>query len=162
MYLGASYPQPPPGGRSSIGSLAFPPSCTVMRRLLAIAFCALALSASSEAQVTVSYDEFGPMDDQQKIVVFNEVSQENRALLVRTQAERWLAAHRDRLSDEQVEAVERAIAFIEPSLYDSERTEAEQAASQEVMGRVMAVLSREEVRQAFTRHGAYIPPASDK
>ena len=129
-----------------------------MKRLLALAVCALALSASPDAQVTVSYDEYGPMDDQQKLTVFNEVSPENRALLVRTQAERWLAANRDRLSDEQVGAVEGAIAFIEPSRYDEEDAEADRAASEEVMGRVMAALSRDDIMQAFTRRGAYIPP----
>ena len=133
-----------------------------MKRLLAVAACALALSTSSDAQVTVSYDEYGPMEDQEKIAVFNEVSAENRALLVRTQAERWLAANRDRLSDEQVEAVEGAIAFIEPALYDEEDAEADQAASEEVMGRLTAVLPFEDMMQAFTRRGAYIPPSDDE
>lgn len=133
-----------------------------MKRLLAIATCAIALAASSRAQVTVSYDEFGPMDDQQKLAVFNEVSPENRAVLVRTQAERWLAAHHRRLSDEQVEAVEGAIAFIEPSRYDDEDREADQAAMQEAMARIMVVLSREDIGQAFTRRGAYLPPTGDE
>ena len=133
-----------------------------MKRLVAIAICALALSASLGAQVTVSYDEFGPMDDPQKIAVFNEVSPENRAVLVRTQAERWLAANRHRLSGEQVGAVARAIAFIEPSRYDEDDVEADRTASEEVFARVMAVLPREEVGQAFTRRGAYIPPAGDE
>ena len=119
----------------------------------------LAFAATASAQdITVTYDEFGPMADQDKIRVFNEVSPENRALLVRTQAERWLAANRDRLSEEQVEAVEGAIAFIRPELYDEANREAEQAEMQVVMQSVTAVLSDAEVMHAFTRRGAYIPP----
>lgn len=134
-----------------------------MKALLAAVLLPLAAAAPVQAQeVTVTYDEFGQMSDEQKLDVFNEVSAENRALLVRTQAERWLALHRTRLSEEQVSVVEEAIAFTQPELYDDADREAEEAASEDLMARLMALLSREDMMHAFTRRGAYIPPAASE
>jgi hypothetical protein len=60
----------------------------------------------SQEQLEVNYDQFFLKPVKERIKIFNEISAENRAFLVKTQAERWLAANRSRLTVEQVSIVE--------------------------------------------------------
>lgn len=46
----------------------------------------------NQEQTSIGYDEFMPQPLKERLKIFNEVSAENRALLIKTHVERWLAA----------------------------------------------------------------------
>lgn len=112
----------------------------------------------NQEQPTIGYDQFMPQPLQERIRIFNEVSAENRALLVKTHVERWLAANRSRLTDEQVAVVEEIIPFIAPEWYQAERDfEKIHQEAEALREKLEAVFSREEVGQIVTECAEYVP-----
>ena len=113
----------------------------------------------SSAQSEVSYDEYGPLSQDEQVQVFQEITAENRRNLVRTQAERWLAVNGDSLSSGQIEAVEYVIDRIEPWMYE-ESSDAEDRESVliDIMERLSAELSNEEIALCCGAGAPYIPP----
>jgi len=106
----------------------------------------------------VSYDEVFRKPSGERLRIFNEVSADNRALLVRTHAGRWLAANRARLSAGQIAAVERVIAAIEPKWYEPERDEAAfEKEFEPLIKNLETLLPREDLRQLATRNADHIP-----
>ncbi|WP_420455259.1 hypothetical protein [Rubrivirga sp.] len=126
-------------------------------RLPALLLALATLAGCSTGAQTISYDEFSALPRAEQVRVFNEIEPENRAALVRTQAERWLDIYRDRLNPEEVAAAEDVIAQIVPDLYDgapqSDRAEA-------LKEQALSTLPLEFVRLAFAEPGATPPPAS--
>ncbi len=76
-----------------------------------------------QEQLTIGYEQFMPQPFRERLKIFNEISAENRALLVKTYVERWLAANRHRLTQEQVAVIEEIIPSISPEKYRAERDE---------------------------------------
>ena|SRR5688500_3425512 len=106
----------------------------------------------------VSYDEVFQKPSGERLRVFGEMTPGGRALLVRTHAERWLAANRARLSAWQIAAVERVIAAIEPKWYEPERDEAAYEKEIEpLIKNLETLLPREDLRQLATRYADHIP-----
>ncbi len=114
----------------------------------------------NQEQPTISYDQFMPQPRQERLRIFNEVSAENRALLIKTHIERWLAANIRRLTPEQVAVVEEVIPFITPEWYQVDRDIAKVEREAEVFCRKLeAVFSREDVMQISNANFAdYVPP----
>ena len=110
------------------------------------------------AQTAVDYDTFMQQDWQGRTRMFNTITPENRAELVRTQMERWLAAIQDRLTSEQLAAMHDCIAFVQPDAYRPETREAYLARAKELEQRAAALFTHEDLRQALTIQGTYIPP----
>ena len=114
-------------------------------------------------QITIDYDRFFTEPVKERIRIFNEISAENRAFLVRTQAERWLAVNRFRLSDDQLSIVERVIESISPEWYkpgrDSEKPNPE---TESLVKKLEALLPREDVLQLATNRADYIPAVGDE
>ncbi len=110
-------------------------------------------------QPMISYDQFMPQPRERRIQTFNEISAENRALLIQTHIKRWLAANRSRLNSEQVAVVEESIRFISAENYregrDMEKIHREAEALRE---KAEAVLSREDVVQILSDRPDYVPP----
>lgn len=71
----------------------------------------------------VSYDDFMHMERRERLRVFNEISPGNRAAIVRTHVQRWLAKNREQLSDEQVALVEETFRVLTPEVYTPEGRE---------------------------------------
>lgn len=66
----------------------------------------------------VAYETFCKLPDvQAKRTAFLAATPENRALLVRTQLERWRDANRGRLNDKQLAALADLIAAVTPDAY---------------------------------------------
>ena len=102
-----------------------------------------------------------PLEKRRRI--FNEISAENRALLIKTHVERWLAANRPRLTHEQVAVVEEMSHFITPELYQEEREFEKVAQAAEALHRkAEAVFSREDVVQIMSDRPDYVPAVEDK
>jgi hypothetical protein len=117
----------------------------------------------SQKQSTISYDQFMPQPLQERIRIFNEISPENRAQLIKTHVERWLAAIRRRLTQEQLALVEEIICSISPEWYkiecDFERAKQE---AEVLRKRAEAVFSREDVMQIMSHRANYVPAVEAK
>jgi len=112
-----------------------------------------------QEQPTIGYDQFMPQPLQDRRRIFNEISAENRALLIKTHVERWLAANRLRLNHEQVAVLEEIIPFISPESYRAERDFEQVAQEAEALRqKAETVFSREDVRQIMSDRPEYVPP----
>ena len=130
--------------------------------LAVIGVAALAFSSSVSAQApTVDYDTLMQQQDRAAIRrQFAQLSPENKALIVRTQIERWISANRARLSPAQLQVMQEMAAVVSPDLYSPNRTEATLARVQELEKRAISLLGKEDVGRAATLEMAvYIPKA---
>jgi hypothetical protein len=112
-----------------------------------------------DQQQTIGYDQFMPRPLDERIRLFNEISAENRAELVKTHVERWLAANRSRLTDEQVAVVEEVARFILPERYKVAERDFEKIAQEieALQRKAEGVFSREELRQIVSERADYVP-----
>ena len=130
--------------------------------LTGIGVAALAFSSSVSAQApTVDYDTL--MQQQDKAAIrrqFAQLSPENKALIVRTQIERWITANRARLSPAQLQVMQEMAAVVSPDLYSPNRTDGTLTRVQELEKRAISLLGKEDVGRAATLEMAvYIPKA---
>jgi hypothetical protein len=133
---------------------------SVMLVVLLAGQAAPAVAQAPSARPTVpvvTYDEFMIKPVGERIGIFNQVSPENRADLVRTHLSRWLERNADRLSDEQKEVMDENLGFITPDRYRGVISADDQASARALEERTAKVFSRDEARQALTLHGDYIP-----
>jgi hypothetical protein len=75
------------------------------------------LRQHTAAVVRIEYDAFRAKSWAERIELFNAISAEERAEIVRTHVSRWLSEHRHELTEEQIAIVEENIACIRPALY---------------------------------------------
>ena len=118
--------------------------------LLGIALLQDAQSTGSP-RPPVPYDEFFALTDRDddRIRVFNEITAENRATLVRTHLERWLNRNRGRLSAEQVAMMEENIRFVGPELYGLPKKPEVQAKVLDLAERTRKLFSPSDVAQVL-------------
>ena len=100
----------------------------------------------------IDYDSFRAKSWAERISIFNAISAEERADLVRTHLSQWLSLHRDELTDEQIEIVEEDIAFISTDLYTFPRDEDLVSRFMDLVKRTAMLLSRDQLRDALTMH----------
>jgi hypothetical protein len=115
--------------------------------------------------MAVDYFDFRTKDWGSRIKVFNTISAEERADLVRAHVRWWLEAHRATLSAEQISILEESIKAIVPELYivsqsldvAARRTgrlgdPTAVARLEPLMERAKAVFTPDQMRQALTMH----------
>jgi hypothetical protein len=113
----------------------------------------------NQAQSQISYDQYMPQPIKQRINIFNEISAENRALLVKTHVERWLEINRQQLRKEQIEMVQEMLRFITPEKYETgiDMGEVDQEIK-DLQRKAETVFSRDQLRQIFSERADYVPP----
>src|ERR1044071_8756518 len=89
---------------------------------------------------------------EERVSLFNSVSAEERAELVRTHISRWLNLHRHELTNEQIAIVEENIAFICTDLYTLPRDEDLACRYGDLAKRTVMLLSRDQARDALTMY----------
>jgi hypothetical protein len=110
-------------------------------------------------QQAIGYDEFFVKPQNERINTFNEISAENRALLIKSHVEQWLAVNRPRLTDKQVAVLEEIISGIIPDFYQANRDmEKMHLEAERLRLKAETVFSREDVRQIMSDRVDYIPP----
>jgi hypothetical protein len=67
----------------------------------------------------ITYDEFMRLPVQHRQELFSRLGADSKALIVRTHAERWVAANRTRLSSSELGVFQEAIAFITPRIFEA-------------------------------------------
>lgn len=113
----------------------------------------------NQEQGTIGYDKFFLTPVKERREIFTEISAENRAFLIKTHAERWLAANRSRLTDEQISVVEELIQAISPELYKTKHDFSEEIhpEAEILVNKLEAVLSPEDMLQLGANRADYIP-----
>ena len=67
----------------------------------------------------ITYDEFMRLPVQQRHEQFSRFAADSKASMVRTHAERWVAANKTRLSSSELGVLQEAIAFITPRIFEA-------------------------------------------
>jgi hypothetical protein len=118
----------------------------------------------NQGQLEVNYEQFFLTTVKERRNIFTEITAENRAFLVKTHAERWVAANRSRLNHEQVSVVEELTQSISPEWYKTKLDFSEKIdpKAEVLVKKIEAVLSREDVSQLATNNAEYIPVVEDE
>jgi hypothetical protein len=95
----------------------------MLHRLTTAAVIALAIATSvgvpaqQSAASGADYDDFMRLPVEQRREQFSRMPADNKAFIVRTHAERWMAANKARLGSAELRALQEAIAFVTPKIY---------------------------------------------
>lgn len=134
-----------------------------MKALASVALFVITAAVGS-AQDGVDYDSYAALDSTEQAVAYDAMTPEARAALQRTHVERWLATNRERLSPEQIAAVEETLDWMGPRLYDEANRQTAQMEVIDRVGELQKVLSLLDLGRAFGTPGApgnYIPPPTE-
>lgn len=105
----------------------------------------------------VDYDTFMARDIPARLRTFNAVSAENRASLVSTHIRRWRGANRARLTPDQHRLTDEWLRLVTPDAYRDDRPEEVLDRAKELEDRSALLFTREDMADALTLWGAYIP-----
>jgi hypothetical protein len=137
----------------------------VLRAIILLSTVGLGVAvaqAPRQSSAQVDYDTFMKGTVQERIRLFNEVSAEYRAALVRTHIERWLEQNEARLTQEQIQLMHENLEFVTPDAYRTSRPPELLERAKALEQRTAAVFSREDMLQALTIRGDYIPQKTKK
>jgi RecB family exonuclease len=121
--------------------------------LLMIGLVLIPARLTAQVPPSVDYDTFWKQDLQGRLGLFNAITPENKAAIVRTHAQRWLDANRARLTTEQITLMEENVSFTTADLYRQSRNKK----SKELETRTAAIFTRDDMGHALTIYGLYIP-----
>ena len=102
--------------------------------------------------MNLDYESFRKMPWNKRVQLFNSISNEEKAELVRTHIRYWLDSRRDALTHHQIKTLEDSIELVTPHLYDEDTRAENQIRIKEFEQRASAVFTREQIRDAFTMH----------
>jgi DNA replicative helicase MCM subunit Mcm2 (Cdc46/Mcm family) len=100
----------------------------------------------------VDYDSFRAMSRPDRVSLFESITAEERADLVRRHISRWLTLHRHELTDEQITILGENVAFIRADMYTFPRDEALVNRYVDLAKRTAMLLSRDQAREALTMY----------
>ena len=100
------------------------------------------LVSGQQAGAPIEYESFCKMSVESKRSAFNATTPDNRALLVRTQIERWRDANKPRLNEKQLELLGELVAIATPAAYGGG------APTQEAQDKMRSLEAR--LRELFT------------
>lgn len=110
--------------------------------------------APAVAPSFIAYADFIELSVDQRRARFGELSAENRSLIVRTHAERWLANNRGHLTASEVAVFQEVINFVTPARYvkgANTEPDREEAA---LRAKMRCRVSPDDLVQAFNVFGA--------
>ena len=105
-----------------------------------------------------AYDTFMQLNVEQRHVQFRTFTPEQRADLVKTHLQRYLAKHRSRLTSEQTKFLEETAKVMSAEYYRQPMTAEARQKVFDIDQRGRALFPPKEGRQVLTLDGDYIPP----
>ena len=102
--------------------------------------------------MAVNYDSFRTKPWAERLTLFNAISAEERAELVRTHIRRWLEANRPELNPAQIEMMEEFIAYAQAELYALPMSDESRNEMRALEARTASLFSRDQIREALTMH----------
>jgi len=112
------------------------------------------------SKAAVSYESFMQLDARVREDRFGAMSPEDKSLIMRTHAERWLDKNRARLSTSQVALVRDAIEFLSPELYRNPADPGFDEKGRELEKAFRCALPRSDVMELFGATRSPVPRAS--
>lgn len=109
--------------------------------------------AQGAAPSVVTYDDFMKISADQRRGRFDALSAENKSLILRTHAERWLARNRARLTASEVGVFQEMINFITPERYARRTETAMDREEQALRAKMRCRVSTEDVLEALNVSG---------
>ena len=113
--------------------------------------------------MAVNYESFRTWAE--RVTLFDAISAEEKAELVRTHIRRWLEANRERLNPAQIEMMEENIAYVKAELYVVPKSDESRNELKALEARTAALFSGDQIRDALTMHWDLScriePPLSD-
>lgn len=107
--------------------------------------------------MSVDFVAFRASGRRGRLAIFNSITAEEKAELVRAQIGSWLVSHRARLTPEQIAVVESAIEFVKPEQYRFDKPAGQDAALRDLESRCAEILGFDWMRQALTIDGDRAP-----
>jgi hypothetical protein len=104
----------------------------------------------------IDYDFIMDGDWSHRIRIFNELTPDEKAELLRVHRRRWLAANQHRLSQHQVAAIAEDIAFVSAALYARPRDASLEAQAKQLEQRAISLFERHDLYD-LTLHGHRVP-----
>src|SRR2546428_11294999 len=100
--------------------------------------------------MALDYETFRAKPWNERVQLFNSLTNAEKAELVRRNITRWLNLHRERLTPDQIQLMEENIAFVAEELYDVPKREENLRRVKELEARTATLFSRDERREALT------------
>ena len=107
----------------------------------------------------VAYDDFMKINPSERHARFASLNSDNKAVIVRTHGERWLARNRTRLSKTEIAVLEEIIRFITPDRYAKRREAGIDKAEQALRDRMRCRVNVTDVTEAFNIFSTTKPSA---
>jgi hypothetical protein len=135
----------------------------MLRSILVTAIVAFALAdtqahrrqdAQGATPAVVTYDDFMKISVDQRRGRFGGLSAENKSLVLRTHAQRWLGNNRARLTASEVGVFQEMINFITPERYAKRAETPMDNEEQSLRAKMRCRVSSEDVVEAFNVFGA--------
>lgn len=114
------------------------------------------ITAQPAPREVIVYDDFMKQERRERLELFSEITPGNRAALVRTHIQRWLAKNRDRLTEEQLALLEESFRSITPEAYTANGRAEEEDEVRDLMERMAAAFDPSDLTQ-FGIGADYIP-----
>jgi hypothetical protein len=131
--------------------------------LVTVWFLSVPIGASHPLQAGsssfVAYDEFMKTNPSDRHARFASLSSDNKALIVRTHGERWLARNRARLGTTEIAVFEEMIRFITPDRYRKRGEAGVDKAEQTLLDRLRCRVNVGDVTEAFNVFSTAKPSA---
>jgi hypothetical protein len=105
----------------------------------------------------MDYDTLMKLELRGRLRAFESASARNKAQLMSTHIERWIAKNRARLTTQQLAVMQDNLAFVTPDTYEGRDVPAAQARARALEQRTAALFSRDEMTQAISLYGDYLP-----
>jgi hypothetical protein len=123
---------------------------TVASVMLSVPAFAQQPADATQSSNAARYDEFMQLSNKQRQEQFSRLDSDSRAFLVRTHAERWLAANKGQLSRSDFSVFQEALTFITSQLYDSPTTLDVFKRTSDIKGRIRCRVSQTDAAEAFS------------
>lgn len=95
----------------------------------------------------LTHREYMSLDAEARRQVFNKVSADKKAELVRAQVESWREAHRQELNADQLASIDEMLAILDPELYATQKSPDRQLQMQEIIERANVRFAPEQFRE---------------
>jgi hypothetical protein len=130
----------------------------LLAALLASIVPAAHLDAPSAKLSEVTYEELMSHEPRARCEVFASLTPENRATVMQTHLGRWRIANAARLTEQQRALLDEWLQFLTADLYRRAVPAQFLKRFDELNARTDAAFSQEDISNALTVTGAYIPP----
>lgn len=125
--------------------------------VLAAVLTAIDVAAPDMPLRELDYDALMSHDPRERGEIAASLTAENRVALITDHLRRWLAKNQDRLTPEQQSLISEWLEFLTPDVFSADAGEQVHHAWDDLNNRSDAAFDADDIRDALTFEGPYIP-----